>query len=386
MKTKIGYLLIILILSGCTSSKKYLEHGNFDMATKKAIAKLRKKPDNAKELWVLTQSYKQANQQNLDRIDFLRKTGQPDIWEEIFQNYNALKARQDLAKTLPQQVLTAIGYQYHDYDKDLIESEIKACDYFYALGTKLLAKDDKMSARQAYDEFIKIKRHYTDFKDVNELINKASELGTSHVILYMQNNSNAILPNDFEYEFLKITVSDINSKWVMYDNKEIEGVAYDYAIVLNLKIIDVSPERMKEKIWTEEKTIQDGWTYKLDNNGNVMKDSLGNDIKEAKFIKINCHVKEVDQNKEAVLSGKLDFYNNVNKQLITSENVTANSVFNNGFLIASGDMRALTPETQKRLGNGPLPFPSDFDMILMANEYLQKAVKEIIRNKSYLIK
>ncbi len=386
MKTKIVYLLIILILSGCSSSKKYLEHGNFDMATKKAIAKLRKKPDNAKELWVLTQAYKQANQQNLDRIDFLRKTGQPDIWEEIFQNYNTLKNRQDLAKTLPQQVLSAIGFQYHDYDKDLIESEKKACDYFYALGTKLLAQNDKMSARQAYEEFIKIKRHYTDFKDVNELINKAAELGTSHVILYMQNNSNAILPNDFEYEFLKITVSDINSKWVMYDSKEIEGVAYDYAIVLNLKIIDVSPERMKEKVWTEEKTIKDGWTYKLDNNGNVMKDSLGNDIKEPKYVKIECHVKEVDQNKEAVLSGKLDFYNNVNKQLITSENVTANSVFNNGFLVANGDMRALTPETQKRLGNGPLPFPSDFDMILMANEYLQKAVKEIIRNKSYLIK
>jgi len=386
MKTKTLYLLIILILSGCSSSKKYLEHGNFDMATKKAIAKLRKKPDNAKELWVLTQAYKQANQQNLDRIDFLRKTGQPDIWEEIFQNYNTLKNRQDLAKTLPQQVLSAIGFQYHDYDKDLIESEKKACDYFYALGTKLLAQNDKMSARQAYDEFIKIKRHYSDFKDVNELINKAAELGTSHVILYMQNNSNAILPNDFEYEFLKITVSDINTKWVMYDSKEIEGVVYDYAIVLNLKIIDVSPERMKEKVWTEEKTIKDGWTYKLDNNGNVMKDSLGNDIKEPKYVKIECHVKEVDQNKEAVLSGKLDFYNNVNKQLITSENVTANSVFNNGFLVANGDMRALNPETQKRLGNGPLPFPSDFDMILMANEYLQKAVKEIIRNKSYLIK
>jgi hypothetical protein len=256
MKTKIVYLLIILILGGCTSSKNYLQHGNFDMATKKAIAKLRKKPDNAKELWVLTQSFKQANQQNLDRIDFLRKTGQPDIWEEIFQNYNTLKNRQDLAKTLPQQVLTAIGFQYHDYDKDLIDSEIKACDYFYALGTKLLAKNDKMSAREAYDEFIKIKRHYTDFKDVNELINKAAELGTSHVILYMQNNSNAILPNDFEYEFLKITVSDMNSKWVMYDSKEVEGVVYDYAIVLNLKIIDVSPERMKEKSGPRKKPFR----------------------------------------------------------------------------------------------------------------------------------
>lgn len=378
--------MILLVIAGCTSSKKYLENGNFDMATKKAIAKLRKKPENAKELWVLTQAYKQANRQNLDRIDFLRKTGQPDIWEEIFENYNALKVRQDLIKSLPQQILTAVGYQYKDYDTDLIEAEKKACDYYYAHGKKLLANNDKQSARQAYDEFLKVKKHYSDYKDVNELLKQAEEAGTSYVIFYMQNNSNAILPNDFEYEFMKISLSDVDSKWVRYDTKEQEGLNYDYAIVLNLKVIDVSPERLKENNWTEYKDIQDGWTYKLDKNGNVMKDTLGNDIKEPKYIRIICHLKEVAQNKEAILSGKIDFYNNLSKQLISSEPVTANSVFNNAYLMANGDMRALTNETQKRLGNGPLPFPTDFDMIFMANEFLQKAVKETIRNKTYLFK
>ncbi|HOY30858.1 MAG TPA: hypothetical protein PKW80_03165 [Bacteroidales bacterium] len=387
MKTKIvSFVMILLIVGGCSSSKQYLEKGNFDMATKKSIAKLRKKPDNAKQLWVLTQAYKKANAQNLERIDFLRKTGQPDIWEEVFQNYTALKNRQDLAKTLPQNILTSIGFEFHDYDKDLIESEKKACDYYYALGVKLLNSNDKMSARQAYSEFLKIKKHYTDYKDVKDLIRKAEEMGTSHVIMYMQNNSNALLPKDFEYEFLKIDIPDLDTKWVKYDTKEQDGLTYDYAIVVNLKVIDVSPERLKEKIWTEAKTIQDGWTYQLDNRGNVMKDSLGNDIKEPRYIRTECHVKEIAQHKEAVLSGKLDFYNNASKQLMTSENIIANSVFSNGYLMANGDLRALTPETQKRLGNAPLPFPGDFDMILMANEFLQKAVMEVVRNKSYLMK
>ncbi len=386
MKTKIALFLTLLIIAGCTSSKKYLESGNFDMATKKSVAKLRKKPDNEKELFVLTQAFRQANLQNQERIDFLRKSGQPDIWEEVFENYQTLKQRQNLVKTLPQQILSAVGFQYHDYDNDIIEAEKKACDYYYAHGSKLLAAGDKRSARQAYDEFLKIKRHYSDFKDVNELMKKAAETGTSHVILYMQNNSRAYLPSDFEYEFLKISLSDVNSKWVMYDTKEVDGTAYDYAIVVNLKVIDVSPEQLKEKVWTEAKTIQDGWTYKLDSHGNVMKDSLGNDIKEPKYIRIECYLKETQQHKEAVLSGKVDFYNNISKNLITSENINANSVFTNGFLIANGDMRALTPDTQKRLGNGPLPFPSDFDMILMANEFLQKAVKDVVRSKSYLIK
>jgi len=388
MKTKVVFFLIsfILLAAGCTTSKQYLEKGNFDMATKKAISKLRKNPDNVKQLAVLTQAYKQANRQNLDRIDYLRKTGQPDIWEEVFQNYNALKNRQDMAKSLPQHILTAIGFEYHDYDQDLIEAEKKACDYYYALGTKLLKSNDKMSARQAYSEFTKIKKHYSEYKDVNELIRQAELKGTTYVILYMQNNSNAILPKDFEYEFLKISLAGLNKKWVQYDTREQDGLAYDYAIVVNLKMIDVSPERLKEKIWTESKTIQDGWTYQLDSRGNVMKDSLGNDIKVPRYVKTECHVKEIAQNKEAVLSGKVDFYNNVSKQLITSENIIANSVFSNGYLMANGDLRALTPETQKRLGSAPLPFPSDFDMILMANEFLQKAVMDVVNNKSYLMK
>ncbi len=375
-----------MVFTGCTSSKTYLERGNFDMAAKKAMMKLQKKPGNTRQLWVLTQSYKQAEIQNLDRIDYLRKTGQPDIWEEVFQNYNTLKKRQDMAKTLPQQILATIKFNYHDYDQDMIEAEKKACEYYYAHGNKLLSANDKLSARQAYDEFMKIKKHYADFKDVNELIKKALELGTSHVILYFQNNSNANLPDDFLDEFQRISLSDEDSKWVKYDVKERQNVKYDFTIVMNLKDIAISPERFRERSWIEAKTIQDGWIYKLDNNGNVMKDSLGNDIKEPKYIKIVCHVKEFDQNKEAVLSGKLDFYNNVSGQLITSENIIAKSVFGNGYIVANGDMRALNPDTQSMLGNAPMPYPSDYDMIMKANEILQNAVKDMVRNKSYLIK
>jgi len=386
MKTKIIILLTLFLVAGCTSSKKYLERGDFSMATKKAVSKLMKKPDNAKEIWVLSQAFKKANIQNTDRIEFLRKTGKPEIWEEIYQNYFQLKTRQDLVKTLPGQILASVGFEIVNYDTDLIEAEKKACDYYYALGLKLLSQNDKFSARQAYDEFMKIKKHYKDYRDLDAQINKAIALGTTNVIFYIKNSSYALLPQDFEYEFMKITLSDAETRWVRYDSKEVEGINYDYTILLNLKVIDVSPERIREKNWIESKEIQDGWTYQLDNHGNVMHDSAGNDIKIPRYIKVSCMLKEIQQNKEAVLSGKVEHYNNITKQLMNSENITANSVFSNGYLIANGDLRALSAETKKRLGNGPLPFPSDFDMIMMANEYLQKAVKNVIRNKSYLIK
>lgn len=355
------------------------------MAVKKAVSKLQKHPDKVKEIYVLSDAYKRAQQQNLDRVVYLRKTGQPDIWEEVFWNYEQLKNRQNLVSTLPGQVLTAIGFEAVNYDNEIVEAQKKACEYFYAHGKQLLAKNEKFAAREAYNEFVKIKQYYTDYKDVDAMISQSAAMGMTYVLFMMQNNSNANLPSDFEDEFMKLGLNDLDSKWVAYDTKEQQGLMYDYAIVLNLKVADVSPERIKEKTWTETREIQDGWKYQLDANGNVMKDTAGNDIKVPKIVKVSCNVLETHQNKESVLSGRVEFYNNLTKQLLLSEPVMANSAFNNYFVLANGDLQALSPETQKRLGNGPLPFPSDFDMIMSANDLLQRAVKDVVKYKGKMI-
>ena len=385
MKKLIYISMVLLLMVGCTSSKTFLERGNYSMAVNKAVKHLQKKPDKEKEIAVLKLAFSQAQQQNLDRIAYLRKTGQPDIWAEVFSNYNQLKNRQNLVKTLNPVVLVAIGFEMVNYDDAIIEAQKKASEYFYVHGKSLLAKNEKMAARDAYEDFINVKNYYANYKDVDDLLQKAKALGTSHVLFMMQNNSYTALPKDFENEFMFVSLDDMNSKWVLFDTQEQEDVVYDYAIVLNLKVIDVSPERLKEKNWVESKEVQDGFIYKLDNHGNVMKDSAGNDIKTSKYIRISCDVAEIAQNKEAVLSGRVDFYNNITKQLLQSEPITANSVFNNMYLVTHGDLQALNHETQRRLGNGPMPFPNDFDMIMMAKEYLQHALTDVIRRKKNLL-
>ena len=385
MKKLVCFSLILLIIAGCTTSKQYLEKGNYNMAVRKSTEKLQKHPTKEKEIAILAQAYKPAQQKNLDRITYLRQTGQPDIWEEVFDNYEQLKSRQTLVSTLPAQVLAVIGFQPVNYDNEIIEAQKKACEYFYAHGKKLLEKNEKFAARQAYDEFVKIKQYYSDYKDVDNLISKAASIGLTYVLFVMTNNSYTDLPPDFNNEFLTLPLNELDSKWIIYHTQEEQNVNYDYAIVLNLKVVDVSPERLRQKSWTESKDIQDGWKYQLDANGNVMKDTLGNDIKVPKIVRVSCDMLETHQNKEAVLSGKVEFYNNKTKQLLLSEPVSANSVFNNYFIVANGDLQALNSETQKRLGNGPLPFPNDFDMIMLANKYLQDAVKNVVRYKGKMI-
>jgi len=385
MKKLTLYLIAASILTGCISAKKYLATGQYDYAIQAAVKKLAKKPTKEKMIIILDQAYKNANQQNLDRITFLKKSGEPDIWEEVFETYGKMKRRQDYVKTLPNPVLTAISYKYIDYDQEIIEAKKKAAEYFYAHGTKLMEKGDKASARTAYDEFLKVKGYYQEYKDVDSQIQKAKAAGISQVLFKMKNLSGLPLPPSFEEQLLKISLTELNTLWINYDTKEVEKKIYDYVILIDIKGIETSPESVKETQYTESKEIQDGFQYVLDKNGNVMKDSLGNDIKVPKYKTITCLVIESIQKKTAIISGTIDYLNNHTTQLIKTDPITAQSFFEHNSAKAVGDINALKPETKNKLGSQPMPFPTDPAMILQADDILKNMTKDIIWNNKGLI-
>lgn len=378
-------LLAAVLITGCTTSKTLLREGRYDSAIRKSVYKLKKNPDKEKQIAVLSEAFRLANTRDLDRIAFLKKSGQPEIWEEVFALYSNLKARQDLVKTAPVPVLTAIGFVTHDYDNDVIEARRKAAEYFYAHALLLLERNEKYAAREAYDDLIKVKGYFPNYKDTDQLLDKAFAMGVTFVLFRMNNVANVVMPAGFEEELMKISVADLNTHWVRFEAREVENRRYDGFVLLNLKAIDVTPERVHERTWEESKTVEDGWKYKLDANGNVMKDSLGNDIKEKKYKTISCRVMETTLNKSALVSGVLDFYDNGNKQLLRSEPITAQSDFNHVFCVALGDINALKEETRRRLGK-PLPFPNDLEMIMRTNDILKDAAKNLIHNYTYLFK
>jgi len=385
MKTIMILLVSAIVLSGCASSKTLLRQGRYDEAIGKTVRKLKKNSDKTKQIDILAEAFKLANERDLERISFLKKTGQPEIWEEVFDRYSRLKYRQDLVKTAPSEVLSIIGFVPRDYDNDVIEAKRKAAEYFYAHATDLLSKNDKYMAREAYEDLLKVRGYYPNYKDVENLLNKALFLGTTQVLFKMNNTAPVILPAGFEEELLKIAIKDLNTRWINFDVREVQDRDYDNFILLNIRVIDVTPERIREQAWEESKVVEDGWKYVYDANGNVMKDTAGNDIKETKYKTISCKVLETTMNKSAIVTGVLDFYDNHSKQLLKSEPITAQSDFNHVFIMGMGDLNALKSETRQRLGK-PVPFPGDLDMIMMSNDILKDVAKNIIHNNTYLFK
>lgn len=383
MKKSIFILLIAFLAVSCTSSKKYLERQQYDLAIIKSAKKLMRNPSKIKEIDVLRRAFKAANQQDDERIAYLKTTGQPDIWDEIFHIYNRRKARQDRVKSLPQSVLSSIGYVYVDYTKETVNAQQNAAEYYYQKGLSLLKNGDRTSARQAYDQFMNSKRFFTNYKDVDRQLNIARQMGTANILFEAKNKSGKILPEGFVDEILKIYLTDIEQLFVRYFTQYDTNIVYHYYAVLSINQVDVSPESVKEIFYEESKEVQDGWDYVLDSNGNVMKDSLGNDVKVPRMVDIVCKVREIQMHKQAIVGGTLDVFD-IGSMLLKSDPIAAETFFDYVYAFADGDKTILSEETRRKLNNPPQGFPADLMMVFDAASIVKNISKDIITRNSYL--
>jgi len=376
-------ILLFLTAISCTSPRYYYKQGYYDVAIQKAVRKLKNKPNKEKHINYLHKSYIIANSKDNERIQFLRSSGQPDIWNELFEIYTRLKNRQEAVRYLPTHILTRMNFQPINYDNEIHSAKRNAAEYFYASGQKLLSERNRISAQKAYYEFLKVRSYFPNYKDVNKLLIEAEQQGTTHILFLVENHTNMVIPYEFESDLLQLPLFDLNQLFRRFHNHARQEADYHYTISLSLRHINVSPEHVKEIHYSEKKEIEDGFQYVLDKNGNVMKDSLGNDIKIPKFATLVCDIIENEQFKSVQIGGMLTIRNAMNSILIY-EPIGAEWNFANTFIVYKGDIRAMTDKTKKKLNNKPLPFPSSEFMILQTADIIKSNSKEFIRRNRHL--
>jgi len=93
---------------------------------------------------------------------------------------------------------------------------------------------------------------------------------------------------------------------------------------------------LHEKVIIQEKQIKDGWQYLVDNNGNEVKDSLGNTIKVDRFKTIRSKVRKYSQFKSVQVVGQINYFDLATNQFtigIQTNKLNLQNYLDLGYLI-----------------------------------------------------
>ena len=372
---------LLLISFGCSPIKKINNNvvsGEFDKAINKTISELKKIKNKKKKIQyelILKDIYNRAVVNSKDKISRFKKDGNPEFFDDIYFEYDKLIKRQNKLKNLSSERL---NFNFENYDSELINFRYKTSDYFLKISNSFISNNNKFDYRKAYNYLTVIESINPNYLDTRSLIKLCLAKGKDYILLNVLNESKSVLFEDLEKDILNIKGYDLNSTWKSFftKNDSFEGT-YDFYIDLAFKSFIISPERLVQKEGFSEKNIVDGLTYKLDDEGNVMKDSLGNDIKIDKLIKISVKSIESIQSKSAKVLAEIRFIDK-KKNIIDKFPLESEFWFRNRFLEYDGDKRVLTKNEIKLSKSRFIPFPSDEVLIFNNSENIKRKMKNII--------
>ena len=378
MKTLLYTLIFVTGLGSCRTLEKMVERGQYDEAIVYATEKLAgKKNKKTKHVQGLEEAFYRIQQQDLELIAHLNGPEYPHNWERILSISENMHVRQEkLIPFLP--LISKDGYQaqFDMQDTYALMEEARVGRYHHALNdaeetlAHAVANEDKHLAREAYHKLMNVKGMTGPATKLDDHISAAEELGTVHIQVNVQNVSDAVLPSEVENHLESIDLLRADSKWRIHYHEIPSGVTPDYHATLELGHMDVSPERESITYHTDSRRIKDGWRYKVNPQGEYVRDTLGNRIKEDTYRKVYAEVTEIQRTKSAQMQGRLILKDGLG-QVIATERLSAIRKFNDWASSYTGDRRALCDKGHAKMKTHPLPYPDDLDLIMDASDNLK---------------
>lgn len=381
----------LLSCSGAKRTQKALNSGNYNNAINTSITKLssnKTKKGNQKYITILENAFSKNTKRELAEINFLLKEGNGAHYEKVYHTYLELNAIQERINPLLPLYLSEEGrkakFSFKDYSNKILNSKEKLSAYLYTNASGLVASaSSKYDYRKAYDDFVYLEKLSPGFKDTKQKIEQAYENGIDYVKVKADNTSDKVIPRDLENELLDFNTFGLDDLWTKYHTNPQKNIDYNYEMLLEFVSINTSPEAIKEKVIIKEKTIKDGWKYVLDANGNVKKDTLGNDIKEDKFIKVKSIFNKLTQYKETNITAKVSYFDLKTNQLINVYPITSVFAFEHQYGSYTGDKRSLDDEFLSMTSKKEIPFPTSEQMIYDSGEDLKLQLKNIVKTYKF---
>jgi hypothetical protein len=375
---------------GVRKTETLLNSGNYDSAIKNAVENLRTNKDaKGKQDYIvlLESAFAKAKERDLNTIDMLLKESNDANLEKIYNTYLQLNNRQEQIKPLLPLAIFKQGrnavFDFENYSNQIVNSKKYLSNYLYNNAVNLLKSNNKYDYRKSYDDLIYLQSLNPDYNNLTSLIDEAHFKGTDFVSVYTKNETNMIIPSRLLDDLLDFSTYGLNDKWVVYHSNIQNNIKYDYSLMVNFRQISISPEQVFENQFTKQKQIKDGQKRLLDNDGKEVKDDKGNVIMVDKYREVFANVFEYKQSKTCQVIAKIDFINNITKQLIQTFPITSLYAFENIYANYNGDRDACDDNYFRYFNNRPVQFPTNEQMVYDSGEDLKAKLKKVIINNTF---
>lgn len=394
MKKSVLFGIAIMALVACGGVKKTqeaLNSGNYHHAMNRAIQNLaenKTKKGHQDYILLLEEAFRKNADRELRQINLLQKDGNPANYETIYKRLLGLNQVQERIRPLLPLYIQDEGrdaeFQFRNYDERLLASKDKLSEYLYANASRLMEEaTHKMDFRAAYDDFAYLEEINPGYRDCRLKMDEAHALGINYVKVQIANESQQIIPERLEEELLNFNTYGINDFWTQYHTNPLENVNYNYEMQVAFRDILVSPEQIREKEFIKEKQIKDGYTYLEDENGELVKDSLGNEIKIDRMKTVQCRFYQFTQHKAAQVTGQVSYIDLNTRQAVNSYPLTTEFIFEHIYADYDGDKRALGTDLLPLINVRAVPFPTNEQMVYDAGEDLKLRLKDIISRQQF---
>lgn len=371
----------------CKSVDSLVRKGKYDEAFEYALKQLSKKKGSKTEnVIALEKAYAGLMRRDLQEIERLSATNRPDHNAAIVRQYEKLIDRQNkVSYFLP--VVSEDGYEasfeMRDYAILMRDAREKTALVYYNEGKNLMAeaeyKKDKNLAKKAYYAFEKSEQYVYGYKDVVAMKNKALESGHKYIYIELVNHIHGRAGQDIEQYLWNYALGRHDDKWHSFrfaENNELDRA--DMVIRLEIGQLNISPEIENNYHSSEQKEIFVRSDKKIEKRDTVFVEVI-RDVYET----VHAKIVETFREKHASLEGNILVYDSKGWRLMSQKPVLATFDFSDRGMVFTGDNRALSEETRKKLDGHLSFFPEDQAIVAhLLEQYKHVLSKEVNSVKS----
>lgn len=345
LKTIVLFLIISLnynvIAQTLTNDASIRE---LDKTIDKLIPKAKKDKLKESQLALLTESYHKANQIEHQRIMELRKSGQPDIWIEIYYRVCSINARQNKIKTLPDNVKTSMDFKLLNLDDEIENSREKAELYICAKSNLLLKNINEENLKEVETLVEHLSKINPQSRNIDDLRLKLVMMPSKQILFRIATPTELYLPDNFAQ--LALDFDDNTIYGIPFDIVPDENKEYDLMIRVMIEKKMVSPERVNTATFEEK------------NNGKV------------------AMVTDKTMSKTASVFGQIEFVDVEKETILVSTPFDIGSTFVHHYAEIKGDSEACSEQTKQLMRQQRVDFPSDEALFKDVARKLNSVLKE----------